>query len=90
MSATVPTREYVPVDQFLEANRDPITGRRRIGRDALYLGIRSGQLPHVRIGRRLLVPSDLLDQIASRPQPGGDRPADVATATSGPLTSDAA
>lgn len=79
MSATVSTREYVPVDQFLEANRDPVTGRRRIGRDALYLGIRSGQLPHVRIGRRLLVPSDLLDQIASRPRSDSEGPADVAT-----------
>ncbi len=67
MSATGPTREYVPVDRFLEANRDPVTGRRRIGRDALYAGIHAGRVPHVRLGRRILVPSDLLDQLVTRP-----------------------
>lgn len=63
---TVPTREYIPVDRFLEANRDPITGRRRIGRDALYAGIHAGRVPDVRLGRRILVPSDLLDLLVTR------------------------
>lgn len=67
MSATVPTRDYISVDQFLEAHRDPVTGRRRISRDALYLGVKQGRVPHVRLGRRILVPSDLLDQLVTRP-----------------------
>ena len=77
MSASA--RSYIPAPDFLEAHRDPITGRRLISREALYLGVKQGRIPHVRLGRRILVPSDLLDQLVTKP----------ASAAS-PLTSDAA
>ncbi len=59
-------RTYISVPEFLERNRDPITGSRVIGRDAIYTAIRTGQLPHIRIGRKLLVPSDALDILAAQ------------------------
>ena len=41
-----------------------------IGRSAGYAAARSGELPTVRIGRRLLVPRDALERMLT-----GDRPA---------------
>lgn len=79
MSASV--RSYIPARDFLEAHRDPVSGRRLISREALYLGVKQGRIPHVRLGRRILVPSDLLDQLVTKPDAGS---------AIGPLTSDVA
>jgi hypothetical protein len=44
----------------------------------VYLALRRGEIPHVRIGRRILIPSDALDRmLVSKPVPreekgGGD------------------
>ncbi len=76
---SAPVRSYIPAHEFLEAHRDPATGRRLVSREALYLGVKQGRIPHVRLGRRILVPSDLLDQLVTKPASAGD-----------PLTSDAA
>ncbi len=74
-------RQYVRIDDFIEMHRHPETGKRMIGRDGLYAAIRSGHCPHVRVGRRILVPTDALDIMSQRSGAG---------AASGPLTSDAA
>lgn len=57
-------RDWIRIDDFLEQHRHPETGRRTIGRDALYGAIRAGRCPHVTLGRRILVPSDALDIMA--------------------------
>lgn len=59
-------REFLSVDEFVERHRDPVTGQRRVGRDQLYRAIRAGEFPAVRVGRRLLVPSDALEQLIQR------------------------
>lgn len=60
-------REFLSVDEFVERHRDPVTGQQRIGRDQVYRAIKAGQFPAVRIGRRLLVPSDALEQLTQWP-----------------------
>ena len=35
----------------------------RISRNAIYNAIHNGEIPHVRIGRRILFPADVLDRI---------------------------
>lgn len=72
MSAPIGTRQWVPATEFLEAHRDPKTGRRLMSREAFYLGVKQGRLPHIHSGRRILVPTDLFDQIASRPAVDAD------------------
>lgn len=39
-----------------------------IGRTLLYEAIRRGEIPHVRVGRRILVPSDALDRMLAAQQ----------------------
>ena len=34
-----------------------------IGRTAFYEGIRQNTIPHIRIGRKILVPSDALERV---------------------------
>ena len=34
-----------------------------IGRTALYDLVRSGRIPHVRLGRRILIPEDAFEQL---------------------------
>lgn len=53
VSADVPTR-YTSVDTFLQENRS-------LKRTTVYKGIREGKIPHVRVGRRILVPHNALD-----------------------------
>jgi hypothetical protein len=46
--------QYTSVETFLKEN--PIAKRTTV-----YKGIRDGRIPHVRIGRRILVPRNALD-----------------------------
>lgn len=50
-------RKYVTVPQFVEQVRGII------GRVTVYSYIKSGQIPSVRIGSKILVPEDVLDQL---------------------------
>ena len=52
---------YLSVDEFVEQNRRE--GRTVLGRTATYDALRRGELPHVRIGRKILVPDDALDRM---------------------------
>lgn len=58
---------YVPIPTFRQQHRDPYTGKYLVGRDAIYAAIRDGRCPHVKVGRRILIPSDALDIMAGRP-----------------------
>ncbi len=49
------TLKYTSVDAFLRANRGII------GRTLLYEAIRRGEVPHIRVGLRILVPHNALD-----------------------------
>ncbi len=40
-----------------------------IGRSAAYQGVRTGEIPAIRIGRRLLVPVQALEQLLSTAKP---------------------
>ncbi len=40
----------------------------------VYLAVERGQLPSVRIGRRILVPASALEQLLSKALPAGDKP----------------
>ncbi len=64
---SAPDRQWLPAPVFLEMHRDPVTRRRLISKEALYHGVRTNTIPHVHSGRRILVPSDLFDQLAARP-----------------------
>ncbi len=54
-------RRYQSVSKFLEAN--PGT----IGRTRLLEYVRDGRVPHVRLGKKILLPEDALDQLVIRP-----------------------
>lgn len=49
-----------------------------ISRSLAYEAARSGELPTVRIGRRLLVPTSALDRLLSRPESSSLFPLDPA------------
>ena len=55
MSST--EREWLSVVQFLARHQG------RIGRSSIYERIREGSLPAIRIGRKVLIPSDAFDSI---------------------------
>lgn len=57
---TEPPREFLTPRQFRERHRNYTRGK-------LYEDCRLGRLPHVRIGRKVLIPSDALDQIVVMP-----------------------
>ncbi len=40
-----------------------------IGRSAAYQAVRTGEIPAIRIGKRLLVPVQALEQLLSTPKP---------------------
>ena len=48
---------YLTPTQFLAANPG------KIGRNLLYNEINAGRIPHIRVGRRILVPEDAWDQM---------------------------
>lgn len=37
-----------------------------IGRNAFYEGVRRGEIPHIKLGRKILVPSDALDRLLAK------------------------
>lgn len=69
--------KFVSPETFLRENRGVV------GRTLFYDAIRRGEVPHVRIGRRILVPVDCLDRMLAAGE-GPERPARPA------VTSDAA
>ena len=52
----MPESEWLTVAQFLDKHRG------LIGRSALYDWLREGRVPHLRISRKILIPSDALDR----------------------------
>jgi hypothetical protein len=61
----VPAREWLTVAEFLKRHRDE-AGKNRIGRNSLYARIADKTIPSVRIGKRILIPSDAMEQIFSQ------------------------
>jgi len=53
-------REFLTPRQFLAANPS-------IKRTKLYEDIRGNRFPHIRLSRKVLIPSDALDQLVSSP-----------------------
>lgn len=53
-------REFLTPRQFLAAN--PIVKRTK-----LYEDIRAQRFPHIRLSRKILIPSDALDQLVASP-----------------------
>ena len=62
-------------EEFLTWTPAEVCRLLRLGRNAVYGGIRSGQIPSVKVGRRLLVPREALNSIlansAQRKPAGG-------------------
>ncbi len=56
-TTTRPGYGYVSPEGFLRENPGVI------GRTLLYEAIRRGEVPHVRVGRRILLPRDALDRM---------------------------
>ena len=48
---------YLTPMEFLEVNVG------KIGRNLLYDEIKAGRIPHIRVGRRILIPEDAWDQM---------------------------
>ncbi len=57
-------RQFFPVDEFIARNRRE--GRPLSGRTATYDALRRGELPHIRIGRKILIPEDAFDLMLAR------------------------
>ena len=51
------TEEWLSPTEFLDRNRG------RFGRNSLYNWLAEGKLPHVQIGRKILIPSDAFDRM---------------------------
>lgn len=76
-----PARAYIPVHKYSGLQVSGSASRpgcRSHSQEALYLGVQQGRVSHVRLGWRISVPSDVLDQVVTKPDPAAD-----------PLTSDA-
>ena len=56
---TTPEREWLPVAEFRERNP-------HLGKNLIYDAVRDGRLPSIRIGGKILIPSDALDQLLER------------------------
>ena len=52
-------RWYSPEEFLREARRQGAA----VSRGVIYEGARTGRLPHIRIGKRILIPSDALDRM---------------------------
>lgn len=52
---TVTTGRYQTVEDWCRDNG--------LGRTATYQAVREGRLPHVRLGRKVLIPRDALDRL---------------------------
>ena len=51
-------RNYLAPEVWRAQNGYPVS------KNSMYAAIREGQIPHVRIGKRILIPDDALDQMA--------------------------
>jgi excisionase family DNA binding protein len=60
-------RRYVSVREFMEA----LGGR--LSKNTVYEAIAAGTIPSIRVGRRILVPSDALDRMLEAQNDAGDR-----------------
>ena len=49
-------REWLTVAQFKERNP-------QLGRNLIYESVRAGRLPSIKVGGKILIPSDALDQL---------------------------
>jgi len=58
----------VPFSGRLGISVDEFCAATRIGRTAVYLALQRGEIPHRRIGRRIVIPLSALDRWLS----GGD------------------
>lgn len=47
--------EWLTVEEFRQQSR--------LGRNTVYNAIRANHLPHVRVGRRILIPADSLERL---------------------------
>ena len=47
--------EWLTVEEFRQQSR--------LGRNSVYNAIRTNHLPHVRVGRRILIPADSLERL---------------------------
>ncbi len=57
-------RDWLSVDQFYKRNKG------KLGRNTIYDRVKDGSIPSVRVGRRILIPSDALDQMLDRASQG--------------------
>jgi excisionase family DNA binding protein len=56
---TTTNREWLTVARFRERNP-------HLGKNLVYEAVRDGRLPSIRIGGKILIPSDALDQLLDR------------------------
>lgn len=61
-SATQPRVKWVPALRWLEEHREEIN----LGTYAFYQAIEKGEIPSLRVGRRLFVRKDALEVMAER------------------------
>ena len=52
--------EWLTVEEFRQQSR--------LGRNTVYNAIRTNQIPHVRVGRRILIPADSLERLMNGAQ----------------------
>ena len=61
-------RRYLTVEEFIAENKRH--GRPLSGRTALYDALRQNAVPHIRVGRKILIPSDAFDLMLVAQQRG--------------------
>ena len=61
---TTKEREWLTVGEFYERYKG------KIGRNTIYERIRDKTIPHINVGRRILIPSDALDQLLINAEKG--------------------
>jgi len=54
------SREWLTVNQFYKRHKG------KLGRNTIYDRVRDGSMPSIRVGNRILIPSDALDQMLDR------------------------
>jgi excisionase family DNA binding protein len=67
-----PAREWLTVAEFLKRHKDE-AGKNRIGRNSIYSRIADKTIPSIRLGKRILLPSDALDQLLAKEAAGDVR-----------------
>ena len=59
-------RQWLTAEQFRKRNP-------RLGKNLIYNAVRDGQLPSIRLGGKILIPSDALDKLLEAWMPSGDK-----------------